>query len=494
MSEPISSAAATILVVDDTPENLRLLLGLFQDTGFTVATANSGKMALDSVHQVAPDLILLDVKMPEMDGYEVCRRLKADPAVAGIPVLFISALDQQEDRLSGFAAGGADYINKPFFPEEVLARVQTHLNLRQSLIGLQKQKEELEREKAEREKTEQELGKYQERMAGILARQLLRPKAFKSIITKSEKMYSLFQYIEALACSHEPVLITGESGAGKELIARAVHDACSPESPWVAVNIAGFEENVFSDTLFGHVKGAFTGAEHDRPGMIELARGGTLFLDEIGDLCPSSQVKLLRLLQEKEYLPLGCDTPRKIAARILVATNADLKEKMAGGEFRQDLFYRLSAHHIEIPSLRQRKEDIPLLVDFFMEKAARELKKKKPTYPAELPVLLRNYDFPGNIRELRALVFDAVSKHQGRMLSMSSFVEKLQLESTTVDSEEDRIGRGICFGEKLPTLKEVPTLLIQEALQRTEGKQSMAAKLLGVTPAALSQRLKKMAE
>jgi DNA-binding NtrC family response regulator len=484
--------AGKILVVDDAPDNLRLLLALLKNAGFEVLTAINGEMALAAASEAGPDLILLDILLPDMKGYEVCKRLKGNPQTADIPILFISGLGDSIDKLHAFSAGGVDYICKPFQSEEVLARVQTHLSLRRALQTVQEQKDSLVQEKCEREKTEHELNKYQTQVAGILSGQLLNPKAFKHIVTKCEKIHGLFRYIEALSCSSEPVLLLGESGVGKELFAKSVHTVCNPHGPWIAVNIAGFDDNVFSDTLFGHIKGAFTDASHERAGMIEKATDGVLFLDEIGDLSLASQVKLLRLLQEKEYFPLGSDESREANCRIVMATNVDLKKRVDDGSFRRDLYFRLTTHMLEIPPLRERREDVSLLLDHFLTQSAEEFGKKKPSYPAELLVLLNNYSFPGNVREFRSMVFDAMSRHQSQMLSMSSFV------SYITDTDSDFAVGGpngavgdIIFPDKLPTLKGTSDLLIAEALRRTEGNQSMAAKLLGITSSALNMRLKK---
>ncbi len=482
---------AKIFIIDDIPENLRLLMSLLTSCGFKVATATDGQMALAAAKRVAPDLILLDIMLPDMDGYEVCRQLKADSETEAIPVIFISALSDSLDKIKAFDVGGIDYISKPFQSEEVLARIQTHLDLRFTLREVQQQKHLLEVEKAEREKTEKELSRYQDQIAGLLTGQLLHPRAFSNIITQDERMKSLFQYVEALSCSSEPVLIVGESGVGKELFAKAIHEVCTPGQPFVAVNIAGFDDNMFSDTLFGHTKGAFTGAAQDRAGMIEKARGGTLFLDEIGDLKLSSQVKLLRLLQEKEFFPLGSDQSHNVDCRIVVATNVNLKQKVDEGTFRNDLYFRLSTHLLEIPPLRKRKKDIPLLLEAFLAGAAQEMNKKKPTYPPELLILLENYSYPGNIRELRSLVYNAMSTHQSRMLSMSSFKNSIgHSDSMTIEA----IATGqdeITYPEKLPTLKEMSDLLVSEAMRRTKGNQTMAAKMLGISTPALNVRLKK---
>lgn len=490
--DSISAFHGNILVVDDTFQNLDLLSEILTKDGFEFRPAMSGRMALMSARNVLPDLIILDVLMPEMDGFEVCRQLKMNDQTRDIPVIFISALEEVVDRVTAFEAGGVDFISKPFHAEEVLARVKTHLSLRRLQINLEKRNVQLQHEIAERERTEKELSRFQEHMAGVLEKKLRHPEVFKKIVSQSEKMRSIFQYIEALACSSEPVLIVGESGVGKELIAKAIHDVNQPDAPWIAINSAGLDDNMFADTLFGHVKGAFTGADHPRVGMVEKAAGGTLFLDEIGDLSPLSQIKLLRLLQEKEFMPLGSDRAMKVKARIVVATNVNLKQKQINGEFRKDLYFRLCTHQIEIPSLRERPEDLPALLDYFLTEASREMNKNKPTPPAELAVLLANYHFPGNIRELRAMVYNAVSVHGGKKLSMDLFKKAMGLfdkESNVSENELHEHPR-LTFHNILPTLKEATDLVVAEAMERSKGNQSIAAKLLGISQPAMSSRLK----
>jgi DNA-binding NtrC family response regulator len=320
------------------------------------------------------------------------------------------------------------------------------------------------------------------------------PDAFSEIVTQNKALRSIFQYMESVARSPQPVLITGESGVGKELFAKAIHDLSHRQGPLVAVNVAGLDDNVFADTLFGHIKGAFTGAEGERRGMIEQASNGTLFLDEIGDMSISSQVKLLRLLQEGEYFPLGSDQPKWINARIVVATHQGLEAKMAAGQFRKDLYYRLCTHHIHIPPLRERKDDLPLLLDHFLEQAAKSLDKKKPTPPKELVTLLSAYHFPGNVRELKSMVFNAVSVHKSKILSMDTFGKTIGRKAPpTADMDDSTNQNGDRFAafEPLPTLGEAVESLISEAMRRAEGNQTIAARMLGISQPSLCNRLKR---
>jgi transcriptional regulator with PAS, ATPase and Fis domain len=251
---------------------------------------------------------------------------------------------------------------------------------------------------------------------------------------------------------------------------------------------------MFSDTLFGHSRGAFSGADKARAGMIEQANGGTLFLDEIGDLSLMSQVKLLRLLQEGEYYPLGSDHPKRLNARVVVATHQDLTQKQEAGDFRKDLYYRLQTHQVSIPPLRQRSGDIAILLDLFLEEAATELNKTKPTIPKELPVLLSNYAFPGNVRELRALAFKAMGLHRSKMLSMDSFKELINPKDLSMGLNSDQVQQAcLSFNpeQSLPSLTEIGDLLIDEAMLRAKGNQSIASRLIGISQPALSKRIKK---
>ena len=326
----------------------------------------------------------------------------------------------------------------------------------------------------------------------MLSGELRHPAAFAGIVTTDRAMHAIFSYIEAVALSAEPLLILGESGVGKELIAKAAHTLSGCRGQLVSVNVAGLDDVVFADTLFGHVRGAFTGADQPRRGMIEEASDGTLFLDEIGDLSIASQVKLLRLLQEGEYFPLGSDRPKRLKARVVVATHQNLALRQENGSFRRDLYYRLCTHLVQVPPLRERKGDLPPLLDHFLEEAARALGKKKPTPPRELPQLLATYAFPGNVRELKALVYNAVSVHRDRVLSMDTFLKTIispdmKQSAPAVSQAEKNLYAGL---ERLPTFGEAAELLVEEAMSRANGNQTIAARLLGISQPALSKRLK----
>jgi DNA-binding NtrC family response regulator len=312
-----------------------------------------------------------------------------------------------------------------------------------------------------------------------------RPEAFRGIVTTDPTMLNLFRYVVAVAPTERPVLITGETGVGKELIARAIHELSGRKGQFVAINIAGQDDTMFSDTLFGHCKGAFTTAVSAREGLIERAAGGTLFLDEIGDLAAASQVKLLRLLQERQYLPIGADDPRQTTARVLVATNRSEETLLQADDFREDLYFRLRAHHAHVPALRERLDDLPLLLDHFLSRAADENRRERPAYSAELVPLLRAYHFPGNVRELQNMVHDAVVTHREGLLSLESFRSAMRAARSKpppdVRPPETAAAFAVSRDLPLPTLAEAEEQLIAEALRRTNNNQTMAANLLGIT-------------
>ncbi|MBJ6725276.1 sigma 54-interacting transcriptional regulator [Geomesophilobacter sediminis] len=316
---------------------------------------------------------------------------------------------------------------------------------------------------------------------------------FPEIITQNSVMGDLLQYLELIAPSGQPVLILGETGVGKELFARALHDASGRDGLFIAVNVAGLDDHMFSDTLFGHVKGTYTGADSDREGLVSRAAGGTLFLDEIGDLAEPAQIRLLRLVQEQEYYRLGCDTPSRSDARIVIATNRDLRRAMNDGRFRKDLYYRLFAHQIPVPPLRSRPDDIPLLLDSFVRYAAQSLGREVPSYHPELITLLGSYSFPGNVREFQAMVFEAVARSGGGKISLDLFKEIILRERSDALPAQGGAGRPevppvIAFS-RFPTLKEAEDLLIAQALALAKSNQGVAAAMLGISRQALNRRL-----
>jgi DNA-binding NtrC family response regulator len=323
---------------------------------------------------------------------------------------------------------------------------------------------------------------------------------FGEIVTQNREMIFIFERLKSVVQTMQPILVTGETGVGKELVARYIHKLSGVKGKLVVVNVAGLDDNMFSDTLFGHARGAFTGADQIRRGMIESAALGTLFLDEIGDLSPSSQVKLLRLIEQGEYLPLGMDEPRKATARIITATNQDLWKLQRIGKFRKDLNFRLRTHHMHIPPLRERRDDLPILVEYFMAEAARILKKKKPTPPPELYTLLNTYSFPGNIRELRGMIYDAVGQHSSNILGLDTFSMHMQREREKgiafpipvepATDTADISSSPFAYFRELPTIKQSTQMLVAEAMRRAKGNQSVAAKILVISQPALCKRLK----
>ncbi|MFZ4855795.1 MAG: sigma 54-interacting transcriptional regulator [Desulfuromonadaceae bacterium] len=313
--------------------------------------------------------------------------------------------------------------------------------------------------------------------------------AFASIVTCNWKMQNIFRYMEVIAPTTQPVMITGETGTGKEMIARALHIASGRSGNFVSVNVAGLDDIMFSDTLFGHSRGSFTGAERVRNGLIETAARGTLFLDEIGDLSIASQVKLLRLLQENEYYQLGSDRMITSTARIVVATNCNLDKSLASGTFRQDLYYRLCSHHIHLPALRERKSDIPLLVDCFSREAAQEMSRPLPRPSSDTLEALLQYEYPGNIRELKGLISNAVATSPPGTLAIVK-LKSSAVVSPAVPNVIDYSSLSRSAG-RMPTLNEAEEFLIKEALRVSSGNQQAAALMLGISRQALNKRLQR---
>jgi len=466
-----------VLLVDDEPAWLRsMTMTLARKAGINhVQTLDDPRDILPYMQKNRVSLLLLDYTMPHLSGEQVLEMVGRD--FPEVPVIVLTGRDQVELAVRCMKLGAFDYFAKTVEDERLLTGIQRAL-----MLG----------------ELQQENLRLQD---GFMGDGLKNPQAFAGIVTRSERLQKIFSYVEAIADSRQPVLITGESGTGKELVARTLQCLGNPNGPWVAVDVAGLDDDIFADTLFGHVKGAFTGAEQPRKGLVEEAAGGVLFLDEIGALSQASQLKLQRLIQDGEYRPVGGDRTKRCEARIIAATNQDLGQLQDSGEFRRDLYFRLRTHHIHLPALRQRPEDILPLLDYFLGEAAREYGKNKPTPPPELEILLSTYHFPGNIRELRAMVYDAVSTHQARKLSMDAFKRAMGREETRELAEMIAEGMqgasseaGLDFPEKLPTIRDAVSQLIAEASRRAGGNQSIMAGMLGISRPALNKRLKKLGD
>jgi len=459
----------TVLLVDDEPNILNTTKLILESSGINgVTTVPDSREVLDLLAAHPAAAILLDLHMPHISGLELLPKILND--FPQVPVILMTAVDEIETAVSCIKAGAFDYLVKPVETGRLVGTVQKALDLHDLSNELSSLK------------------------AHLLEDKLENPASFAAIVTGNRKMRAVFQYVEVVAASRQPVMITGETGVGKELFARAIHDLSHCRGEYVAVNVAGLDDNMFSDTLFGHKKGAFTGAEQARDGLVAKAAGGTLFLDEIGDLDEKSQIKLLRLLQEREYYAVGSDVAKKSDARIVLATNRCLKEHIAAGKFRNDLYYRLCTHQVTIPPLRERLDDLPLLLDHFLTRAATVFDRKKPTPPAELVTLLSLYSFPGNVRELEAMIYDAVVRHTSGILSMESFRNVigeqqpvLPAAPAAADGAENPLTA--IFG-RFPSISEVEAYMINEAMKLAKGNQGMAASLLGMTRQTLNNRLK----
>lgn len=452
-----------ILLVDDEPSFLRSMSLTLERYGLNnILTCSEPQQVQSLMSEHTIGLVLLDLTMPVISGQELLKWLTEE--YPDVSVIIFSGLNQVDAAVNCVKQGAFDYIVKTADQEQILESIKRAIHTQELSL------------------------ENQALRAQLLSSELNNADHFAGFITADPNMMSTFRYLESIAPSSQPVLITGESGVGKELIAGAIHELSGRKGPLVTVNVAGLDDNIFSDTLFGHARGAFTGADKVRQGLVESAAGGTLFLDEIGDLSATSQVKLLRLLQEGEYYPIGSDRPKRIQARVIVATHQNLAEQQQKGTFRKDLYYRLRTHMVSIRALRERLNDLPLLIDHFMRQACDELQKPYLNIPNALALHLQDYSFPGNVRELRALVFDAVSQSEQETLNISVFEQLLGNHS------KDVFERSVRFPEDqpLPTLTQLSRLLVEEAMNRSNHNQSLAARMLGISQPALSKRLKNM--
>jgi two-component system, NtrC family, nitrogen regulation response regulator GlnG len=457
----------TILIVDDDEAVLNAVRRTLRVNGFEEVLVCADSRNVEPLLENEPvSLILLDLVMPHLGGRELLERIVATHPE--IPVVVVTAEQDVRVAVECMKLGAWDYLTKPAGADEVLAIVRRALEHR-----------ELRDENARLR-------------SKLLDEELMRPEAFAGLITMDPAMLRLFAYLEVIAKGSNPALITGETGSGKELIARAIHEVSGRRGPFVAVNVAGLDDTMFSDTLFGHRPGAFTGASGTRRGMIEQAGRGTLFLDEIGDLSATSQVKLLRVLQEREYHTLGDDVPKRLEARVVAATHQD------PAKLRQDLYFRLRAYHIRIPPLRDRLGDLPLLVNHLVREAALDLGRPAPVVPDRLYRMLAHYAFPGNIRELRAMTFDAVARHKSGPLPVDPFIEAMGLAAGSNSDEDATVHAGLERGDVIsePQWRDLERQNLLNALRRANWKISGrggAAEMLSVKPSTLESRMKAFA-
>jgi len=570
---------ALIMMVDDTPANLSVLSDLLSARGFKISVAEDGESALEQLQYVQPDLILLDVLMPHLDGFTTCRRLKERPETKDIPVIFMTALTDTVEKVKGFELGAVDYITKPFQQEEVLARVSTHLALQQIKARLQESEARLERiidsamdaiiavddagrillfncaaERVFRCQAEEAIGgpcqrflsqalcrvlteymsgagpktpiwvpeghgarradgetfpveatfsraetngralytvflrdvQERQRLRGLnlyLQEELQGSEAEGDLIGASEGLRAVMENVRQVAVTEASVLLLGETGTGKEVIARAIHAASTrKDQALVTLNCAAIPRDLVENELFGHEKGAFTGALARKLGRFELADKGTLFLDELGELPLDLQAKLLRVLQEGEFERVGGTETRKVDVRILAATNRDLARRARDGSFRADLYYRLNVFPITLPPLRHRKEDVPLLVQHFVRRYAEKYGKSIAAIPAHAMNALEAHDWPGNVRELQHMIERAVILTRGAELAFDAGIL-------------DPAPSGQLGPPPIETLEAAERAHILKALEacgwRVSGRGG-AADLLGLRPSTLDFRMKKL--
>jgi DNA-binding NtrC family response regulator len=454
--------SATVLVVDDEPLNVDLLEQELEAAGYRTVAARSGEEALVLAANTQPDLVLLDVMMGGIDGYETCRRLKAGEATRAIPVIFLTALRETFDKVRAFGLGAVDYVTKPFDTEELLARVGTHVALRREIDA--------------------------HRRTQATVRALIEQQRGDAMVGTSPALARVREQIAQVASTDSTVLIEGETGTGKELVARAIHDASARrDRPLVKLNCAALPRELVESELFGHEKGAFTGALQQRRGRFELADGGTLFLDEVGELPLEAQAKLLRVLQEGEFERVGGARSLRVDVRLVAATNRNLHAEVQAGRFRADLFYRLDVFPIHLPPLRERRGDIAALVQHFAAQAARRLGRPLTGIAPGFIAQAAGHDWPGNVRELQNAVERALIVAGDGMLDTLPLATAMQ-----------RPPAGAAPSPSNPVLRTLEAVerdhiraVLAAARWQIEGDGG-AAQILGLNPSTLRGRLRKL--
>ncbi len=443
---------AKLLIIDDEKIALKSLLHIMKKEGYEVVGTHNGSNALKLIDEKEFDVVLTDLRMEKVDGMQIlkrCRKLYPD-----IEVVMITGYATVQSATEAMKKGAYDYITKPFKLDEVRRVVREAI-----------EKVKLKKENAQ---LREEIEKYEGKV---------------KIITQDANMQRLLDTAKQIAPTDCNVLISGESGTGKELFARYIHfHSKRSGGPFFAINCGAFTEELLSNELFGHEKGAFTGAVTMKKGLMEMASGGTLFLDEIIEMPPSMQVKLLRVIQEKEVLRLGATAPNKVDVRFIAATNRDVKDSIKGGQFREDLFFRLNVVSFFIPPLSERRDDIPLLSYYFLKKFSAMMKKNVTEISADVISILMNYDFPGNVRELENIIERGVALANGNIIEMAHLPEDLkELSIRTFRKKEG----------KIPSLDEQEEAYIKWVLKEAGENKTVAAQILGIDRVSLWRKLKR---
>lgn len=445
-----------VLAVDDNPEGLFALEEFLRAHSFSVITASSGTETLEKAESESPDIILLDVMMPGPNGYEVTKILKTHPTLKYVPLILLTGRDDPEDVVFGLNQGADSYVTKPYNKDELLARIHAAVRMR-ALYQELRHAHNVQREMQSR---------FVEKFG------------FEKIIGRSRIMKDLFELLSKVAASEVPVLISGESGTGKEVVASAIH-ANGPrrDKPFVVQNCSAFNDNLLESELFGHIKGSFTGAVRDKPGLFEVADGGTFFLDELGEMSPALQVRLLRVLQDGSFMPVGGTKSKHVNVRVIGATHRNLEDMVAKGLFREDLYYRLAVVTVKLPALRERSGDVPLLVQHFLDQFAARSGKQRATISADAMQLLEQFAWPGNIRQLENEIQRALV-----MLGNDTAILPAHLSPQVSGGAILQVSPSINGDLKLKdALEQLERRMIEAALARTEGNKSEAARQLGVS-------------
>jgi len=462
-----------IYIVDDDAVSREAHQGILEHRGMNhIMFSDNTDEVLSKLENQKVSVILLDLMFPDCDknGEDLLPDILQ--RYPDVPVVIITETDAVETAVRCMKSNAYDYLVKPVDAKRLITTVELALefgDIQNENMTLQKQ---------------------------LLSGQLQHPEAFAGIVSSNNEMLSIFRYVEAVSTSNQPLLVTGETGVGKELIASAVHKCSNRKGEFISFSAAGLDDETFCDRLFGHVRGGIDGATEDQMGIAQKANEGTLFLDEIGELSYDTQKRLLQFIQEREYYPLGSTKPKRTSAKIVAATNKDLKHLVDQGKYRADLYYRLCAHHINIPPLRDRMEDLQILLEYFIDTAARDMNKRFRVPSKKILACLSEYEFPGNVRELRAMIYDAVvSQKRGDWLDTKFFekyVNSNQPNGVQIRKYQSSDSAAFVSAlHRLPLMRTLQDTLIEEALKRSNGNQTIAANMIGVCRQTIIRYLKK---